>query len=85
MQIINKSFLIIWIMSEINRDDYAILAEYNTVMEAEMTKSLLESGGIEARIEDEYMSSLYPTGVIPARLLVHNDDLQRARQLVANP
>lgn len=63
-------------------EELAVLAEYNTVMEAELAKSLLGSAGIESEIENEYMSSLYPTGVIPSKLMVRNEDLEQARQII---
>lgn len=63
-------------------DDLILLAEYNTAIEAEMVKSMLESAGIEATIEDDIMSSLYPTGVIPTKLLVREGDAVQAQQLI---
>ena len=44
-----------------------VLAEYNTLMEAEITKSILDSAGIESTIRNEYMSPLYPVAPCPAR------------------
>ena len=60
-----------------------VVAEYNTEFEAEMAKSLLDSENIYAEIEDRYMSSIYPTGVIPSRLLVYEEDADRASALLA--
>lgn len=63
-------------------NDLTLLAQYNTSMEAELAKSLLGSAGIESEIENEIMSSLYPTGVIPCKLMVHEKDVELARQLI---
>lgn len=60
-----------------------VVAEYNNEIEAEMAKSLLDSENIYAEIEDRYMSSIYPTGVIPSRLLVYEEDADRASALLA--
>lgn len=59
-----------------------VLAEYNTVTEAEISKSMLDSAGIWATIRNEYMSAIYPTGVMPAQVIVRSEDLERARQLL---
>lgn len=63
-------------------NDFAIVGQYNTAIEAEMAKSLLESAGIKATIENEIMSSLYPTGVIPTKLLVRTEDYNTAMQVI---
>ena len=39
-----------------------VLAEYNTVTEAEIAKSMLDSAGIWSMIRNEYMSAIYPIG-----------------------
>lgn len=59
-----------------------VLAEYGNIMEAELALSRLEAGGIEARIDNEYTATLYPTGAMPARLVVRSDDAQRAARLL---
>ncbi len=59
-----------------------VLAAYNSVMEAEMNKSKLERAGIWSTIRNEYMSTLYPTGAMPAELVVRSDDLEKARNLL---
>lgn len=57
-----------------------VLAAYNSVMEAEMNKSKLERAGIWSTIRNEYMSALYPTGAMPAELVVRSEDLEKARE-----
>lgn len=60
----------------------AVLAEYNTITEAEISKSMLDSAGIWSTIHNEYMSSIYPIGTMPARLIVREEDLEKARTLL---
>lgn len=60
-----------------------VLAEYNSLMEAEITKSILDSAGIESTIRNEYMSTLYPTGAMPAQVVVRESDVERARALLS--
>ena len=45
-----------------------VLAEYNTITEAEIAKSMLDSAGIWSMIRNEYMSAIYPIGTMPAAL-----------------
>lgn len=59
-----------------------VLAEYNTLMEAEIAKSMLDSAGIESTIRNEYMSTIYPIGTMPAQLVVRKEDYERARDLL---
>ena len=59
-----------------------VLAEYNTATEAEITKSMLDSAGIWSTIRNEYMSSIYPLGTMPAQVAVRSEDLERARALL---
>lgn len=63
--------------------EWVVVAEYNTSIEAEMAKSVLASAGIEAQIQNEYMSTLYPS-VIPSRLTVLEKDLEQAALLLKN-
>ncbi len=62
-----------------------VLAEYGQVMEAELALSRLQAGGIEARIDNEYAATLYPTGALPARLTVRSGDARRAAELLGLP
>ena len=59
-----------------------VLAEYNTLMEAEIAKSMLDSAGIESTIRNEYMSTIYPIGTMPAQLVVSKEDFERAQDLL---
>lgn len=59
-----------------------VMAEYNTLMEAEIAKSMLDSAGIESTIRNEYMSTIYPIGTMPAQLVVRKEDFERAQDLL---
>lgn len=59
-----------------------VLAEYNTLMEAEIAKSMLDSAGIQSTIRNEYMSTIYPIGTMPAQLVVRKEDFERAQDLL---
>ena len=63
------------------QNEFIVLAEYNSVIEAEMAKSILSCAGIHAHIDDEYMTTLYP-GVVRARLMVPTDDYKQAKMLL---
>ena len=62
-----------------------VLAEYNTVTEAEIGKSMLDSAGIWSTIRNEYMSTIYPVGTMPAQLMVREEDIHRAQALLRVP
>ena len=59
-----------------------VLAEYNTITEAEIAKSMLDSAGIWATIRNEYMSAIYPIGTMPAQVVVRADDYDMARSMM---
>lgn len=63
-------------------DTLVVLAEYNTITEAEISKSMLDSAGIWSMIRNEYMSAIYPLGTMPAQLVVREDELEKARALL---
>jgi len=63
-------------------DTMVVLAEYNTIAEAEISKSMLDSAGIWSTIRNEYMSAIYPIGTMPAQLIVRADELEKARALL---
>lgn len=60
-----------------------VVAEYNTITEAEIGKSMLESAGIRAEIRNEFMSATLPVGIMPAQLMVSNELEEEARILLA--
>lgn len=59
-----------------------VLAEYNTITEAEIAKSMLDSAGIWSTIRNEYMSTLYPIGTMPAEVVVRSGDEEKARAML---
>ena len=56
-----------------------VLAEYNTITEAEIAKSMLDSAGIWSMIRNEYMSAIYPIGTMPAQVVVRPEAPGRFR------
>lgn len=59
-----------------------VIKEYDSINEAEWDKSLLDGVGIYAMIRNEYMSTLYPVGVMPAQLVVRAEDKKRALEVL---
>ena len=57
-------------------DTLVVLAEYNTITEAEITKSMLDSAGIWSMIRNEYMSAM------PAQVVVREEDFEKARTML---
>ena len=62
-------------------DELIVVAEYNTAVEAEMAKNILACAGIDAQVENEYMSMLC-VGFVRARLVVHDSDFKQAKTLL---
>ncbi|MFI3264818.1 MAG: DUF2007 domain-containing protein [Rikenellaceae bacterium] len=73
-------------MSEVKMDhqteEMVVFNEYNSLNEAEVIKSVLDSAGIWSMINNEYMSTFYPVGVISAQIIVRKEDFERAQELV---
>ena len=63
-------------------ENLTVLRVYDSVNEAEWDRSLLHGEGIWSMISNEIMSSLYPTGVIPAQLVVRTEDKARAKEIL---
>ncbi len=61
-------------------DAMVVLTEYDTLTQAEIVKSLLDEMGIWSMINNEYMSTIYPTGIMPAQIIILQDDLVRAKR-----
>ncbi len=64
-------------------DTMVVLAEYDSITQAELVKALLDDAGIWSMINNEYMSTIYPTGIMPAQMIVLECDLQRAKKYLA--
>ena len=65
-----------------NKENLIVLRVYDSVNEAEWDRSLLEGEGVWSMIRNEIMSTLYPTGVIPAQLVVRPEDKARAKEIL---
>lgn len=65
-----------------NEGNLIVIRVYDSVNEAEWDRSLLESEGVWAMIRNEIMSALYPTGVMPAQLVVRSEDKARAKEIL---
>ena len=63
------------------QEEFVVLAEYNTLAEAEITKSILQSAGLWVDIRNEYMSALNPISGA-ARVVVRGKGIQEAEQLL---
>lgn len=63
-------------------DTLVVLAEYNTITEAEIAKSMLDSAGIWSTIHNEYMSAIYPIGTMPAQIVVREEDYEKAKAML---
>ena len=59
-----------------------VLAEYNSITEAEIAKSMLDSAGIWSMIRNEDMSAIYPIGTMPAQVVVRPEDVEKARAML---
>ena len=65
-----------------NERNLIILREYDSINDAEWDKSLLDGAGIYAMIRNELMSAVYPTGVMPAQLVVRAEDRAHAEEVL---
>ncbi|MDE5579655.1 MAG: DUF2007 domain-containing protein [Alistipes sp.] len=64
------------------QETWVVVAQYNSVSEAEIAKSLLDSAGIWSMIRNEYMASIYPVGAMPAQIVVRTEDYEKAQTLL---
>ncbi|MBQ2032961.1 MAG: DUF2007 domain-containing protein [Alistipes sp.] len=60
-----------------------VLREYDSVNDAEWEKSLLDGAGIYSMIRNELMSAVYPTGVMPAQLVIRSEDKAKAEEILS--
>ena len=65
-----------------NEKGLVVIREYDSINDAEWDKSLLEGAGIWVTIRNEIMSALYPTGVMPAQLVVKSCDQKKAKEIL---
>ena len=65
-------------------EQLVVIREYDSITQAEMAKAILDGDGIYSMIRNEYMSTIYPIGTMPAQLVVRESDLESARALLQN-
>ena len=65
-----------------NESKLVVIREYDSINDAEWNKSILEGEGIYAMIRNEIMSAVYPTGVMPAQLVVRSQDRANAEEIL---
>lgn len=61
-----------------------VLASYNSIMEAQMQKTLLESAGINVRLQNEVVAQVLPVygSSLNVNLLVLESDKERAEEVM---
>jgi hypothetical protein len=62
--------------------DIVEAARYNSRVEADLARLYLESEGVEAVLFDTEINYFYGGLFMPVRLMVLDEDLQRAQQLL---
>ena len=67
-------------LKTMSEEKLVVIREYDSINDAEWNKSILEGEGIWATIRNEIMSTLYPTGIMPAQLVVKASDKKRAEE-----
>ena len=65
-----------------NEEKLVVVRVYDSVNEAEWDKSILDNAGIWSMIRNEIMSALYPTGIMPAELVVRAEDKTKATEIL---
>ena len=64
--------------------DLVEAARFNSRVEADLARLYLESEGVEAVLFDTEINYVYGGLFMPVRLMVLDEDLDRARRLLAN-
>lgn len=65
-----------------NENNLVVIREYDSINDAEWDRSILEGEGIYAMIRNEIMSAVYPTGIMPAQLVVRSRDKAKAEDIL---
>lgn len=65
-----------------DNNNLVVIREYDSINDAEWDKSILEGEGIYAMIRNEIMSAIYPTGIMPAQLVVQSKDKSKAEEIL---
>lgn len=64
-------------------DTLVVLQTYDNSAQAEIVKSVLESAGIFCTLHGDILSSIYPIGMFPTRLMVRECDKEEAEKLLS--
>lgn len=69
---------------ETDKSKVVSIMSFNSVMEAQLYKALLESAGVTARLQNDIATQVYPPiGIIlPVNILVAEEDQVRAREIL---
>lgn len=59
-----------------------VLEAFDSPIQAEIAKSILDCAGIFCTLHGEYLSSIYSIGAFPTRLMVRPEDINDARRLL---
>lgn len=73
------------VLMEVVRSNSGSLIELMTCedrVQAEMIFSILEENGIFCVMHDEYMAAIYTPIAFPIRLMIREEDLERAKALL---
>lgn len=73
------------VIMEVVRNNSGSLIELMTCedrVQAEMIFSILEENGIFCVMHDEYMAAIYTPVAFPIRLMIREEDLERAKALL---
>ena len=73
------------VFMEVVRNNLGSLIELMTCedrVQAEMIFSILEENGIFCVMHDEYMAAIYTPIAFPIRLMIREEDLERAKALL---
>ena len=65
-----------------NESKLVVIREYDSINDAEWDKSILEGEGVYSMIRNEIMSAIYPTGAMPAQLVVRSKDRAKAEEIL---
>lgn len=64
--------------SIMEKNDLTVIRRFSTEGEAQVVKSLLESGGFECYMTNEYTAQVWPTGLFACGICVKAEDAERA-------
>ena len=67
-----------------NTETLVVLQEFDSPTMAYIAKSILDCADVFCVLHDEYVSTIYPTGSFPVKLMVRAEDLECAERLLTN-